>query len=66
MTTLQKDSERPLKIATIFSFAANEEQSAIGEILDETFEPSAMDSSAGMAILFLTKIIKCKNQVLVI
>lgn len=46
LTTLQKDSERPLKIATIFSFAANEEQSAIGEILDETFEPSAMDSSA--------------------
>ncbi|MEG0492921.1 MAG: type I restriction endonuclease subunit R, partial [Clostridia bacterium] len=44
--TLQKDSERPLKIATIFSFAANEEQRAIGEILDETFEPSAMDSSA--------------------
>ncbi|MER2010621.1 MAG: type I restriction endonuclease subunit R, partial [Psychrobacillus sp.] len=35
-----------LKIATIFSFAANEEQTAIGEILDETFEPSAMDSSA--------------------
>lgn len=46
LTTLQKDSEKPLKIATIFSFAANEEQSAIGEILDETFEPSAMDSSA--------------------
>jgi len=46
LTTLQKDSERPLKIATIFSFAANEEQSSIGEILDETFEPSAMDSSA--------------------
>ena len=46
LNKLQKDSERPLKIATIFSFAANEEQSAIGEILDETFEPSAMDSSA--------------------
>lgn len=43
---LQKETERPLKIATIFSFAANEEQSAIGEILDETFEPTAMDSSA--------------------
>ncbi len=43
---LQKDSEKPLKIATIFSFAANEEQSAVGEILDETFELSAMDSSA--------------------
>ncbi|MBP2026532.1 type I restriction enzyme R subunit [Acetoanaerobium pronyense] len=46
LNNLQKDSEKPLKIATIFSFAANEEQSAIGEILDETFEPSAMDSSA--------------------
>lgn len=42
----QKDSEKPLKIATIFSYAANEEQSAIGEIVDENFEPSAMDSSA--------------------
>ncbi len=46
LNNLQKDRARPLKIATIFSFAANEEQSAIGEILDETFEPSAMDSSA--------------------
>ena len=46
LNNLQKDSEKPLRIATIFSFAANEEQSAIGEILDETFEPSAMDSSA--------------------
>lgn len=43
---LQKDSEKPLKIATIFSFASNEEQSSIGEILDETFEPSAMNQSA--------------------
>ncbi|WP_044480118.1 type I restriction endonuclease subunit R [Paenibacillus antibioticophila] len=43
---LQKGSSNPLKIATIFSFAANEEQTAIGEILDESFEPSAMDSSA--------------------
>jgi len=43
---LQKGKERPLKIATIFSFAANEIQDAIGDIEDETFEPSAMDSSA--------------------
>lgn len=42
----QKDSDRPLKIATIFSFAANEEQSAAGDIPDENFEPSAMDLSA--------------------
>ena len=46
LNRLQKDSEKPLKIATIFSFAANEEQSAIGEIPDENFEPSAMDLSA--------------------
>lgn len=46
LSNLQKDSEKPLKIATIFSFAANEEQNAIGEIVDETFEPAAMDSSA--------------------
>mgnify|MGYP000408475882 CR=1 FL=1 len=46
LKSLQKDTDRPLKIATIFSFAANEEQEAIGEILDESFELSAMDSSA--------------------
>jgi len=43
---LQKDSHKPLNIATIFSFAANEEQHAVGEILDESFELNAMDSSA--------------------
>ena len=42
----QNESEKPLKIATIFSFAANEEQSAIGEIVDESFETSAMDVTA--------------------
>ena len=43
---LQKDSDKPLKIATIFSFAANEEQATVGEILDEGFDVSAMNSSA--------------------
>ena len=43
---LQQNNEKPLKIATIFSFAANEEQNAIGDIQDETMEPTAMDSSA--------------------
>ena len=43
---LQKTSEKPLKIATIFSFAANEEQNAIGEIQDESFETNAMDKSS--------------------
>jgi type I restriction enzyme R subunit len=43
---LQKGSDKPLRVATIFSFAANEEQDAVGDILDESFEVSAMDSSA--------------------
>lgn len=46
LNELQKDSPRPLKIATIFSYAANEEQNAIGEITDESFEPTAMDVTA--------------------
>jgi type I restriction enzyme R subunit len=58
LINLQKDSDKPLKIATIFSFAANEEQSAIGEIVDETFEPSALDQSAKE---FLTKAIHDYN-----
>ena len=40
LTDLQKNSEKPLKIATIYSFAAK------GEIPDENFEPTAMDSTA--------------------
>ncbi|RYW80855.1 type I restriction endonuclease subunit R, partial [Legionella pneumophila] len=43
---LYKNKDKPLKIATIFSFAANEEQEAVGEILDESFDVSAMNSSA--------------------
>lgn len=51
LSQLQADSvyqakNKPLKIATIFSFAANEEQDAIGEIPDESFEVSALNSSA--------------------
>lgn len=41
-----KNHDKPLKIATIFSFAANEEQDAVGDILDESFDVSAMNSSA--------------------
>ena len=44
LNELQKNSEKPLKIATIYSFAANEESK--GEIPDENFEPTAMDSTA--------------------
>lgn len=58
LNTLQKDSPRPLKIATIFSYAANEEQNAIGDITDETFEPTAMDVSAKK---FLEKVIADYN-----
>lgn len=43
---LQEGSDKPLRIATIFSFAPNEEQDAIGDIVDESFEVSAMDSTA--------------------
>ncbi len=46
LDALQASSNKPLKIATIFSFAANEEQNAKGEILDESFDVSAMDKSA--------------------
>ena len=59
LNNLQKGSDKPLKIATIFSFAANEEQNAVGEIADETFETSAMDSSAKE---FLTSAIKDYNE----
>lgn len=58
LNRLQQGNEKPLKIATIYSFAANEEQNAIGEIVDETFEPTAMDSSAKE---FLTKAINDYN-----
>ena len=43
---LQSAVKNPLKIATIFSFAANEEQDAIGDITDESFEVEAMNSTA--------------------
>ena len=43
---LQSAVKNPLKIATIFSFAANEEQDAIGDIEDESFEVEAMNSTA--------------------
>jgi len=46
LKNLQAGSNKPLNIATIFSFAANEEQEAVGDILDESFELTAMDSSA--------------------
>lgn len=38
--------DKRLTVATIFSFTANEAQDAIGDIADESFEISAMNSSA--------------------
>jgi type I restriction enzyme R subunit len=46
LNKLQANSDKPLRIATIFSFAANEEQKAVGEIQDENFDVSAMNSTA--------------------
>ena len=42
----QVDCAHPLRVATIFSFAPNEEQSAQGELSDESLEPSAIDQSS--------------------
>ena len=42
----QARREHPLRVATIFSFAPNQEQSARGELSDESLEPSAMDQSS--------------------
>jgi type I restriction enzyme R subunit len=43
---LQQGSNKPLKVATIFTFAPNEEQGAVGDILDESFDVADMSSSA--------------------
>jgi len=51
--------EKRLKVATIYSFAANEERDAIGDIPDENFEPSAMESTAKE---FLDKVISDYND----
>lgn len=50
--------EKRLKIATIYSFAPNEEQRAIGEIYEENFDISAMEMSAKE---FLNKVITDYN-----
>lgn len=52
--------EKRLKIATIFSFAANEEPSSLGEIEEEGFETTAMNSTAKE---FLKKVIDDYNNV---
>lgn len=42
----QQGAETPLRIATIFSFAPNEKQSAAGDVAEEGFDPTAMDQSS--------------------
>ena len=56
----QKDSEKPLKIATIFSYAANESQVAIGEIDDESFSPADLADISSKE--FLSSCIDDYNQ----
>lgn len=56
---LQEKSEKKLTIATIFSFAANENQNVIGDIEDESFEPTALDYSAKE---FLTRAMNDYNK----
>lgn len=51
--------EKRLKIATIYSFAANEEKNIVGEIQDENFEPSALNLTAKE---FLEKAIEDYNN----
>lgn len=46
LNALQQGVDKPLRIATIYSYAPNEEQEAKGSISDETVDPSALDSSA--------------------
>ncbi|SCC19002.1 type I restriction enzyme, R subunit [Gilliamella bombicola] len=43
---LQEGANQPLKIATIFSYSANEEQDAQGNFADESFETDALNQSA--------------------
>lgn len=45
LNELQAGADKPLKIATIYSFAANGEQNPIGDIQDESFDVSAMNTS---------------------
>ena len=46
LNTLQQAIDKPLRIATIFSFAANEEQNGVGDIQDEGFDVSTMNTTA--------------------
>ena len=56
----QAGRDKPLKIATIFSFAANEAQSAIGEIDDENFTPNDLPDLSSKE--FLSRCVDDYNQ----
>ncbi|HEM6156514.1 TPA: type I restriction endonuclease subunit R [Streptococcus suis] len=56
----QVGREKPLKIATIFSFAANEAQVAIGEIDDENFTPNDLPDLSSKE--FLSRCVHDYNQ----
>ncbi len=58
---LQAGSDKPLKIATIFSYSANEEQNAAGDILDESFDASDMGRMDDSAKEFLSAAISDYN-----
>lgn len=47
----QSGLENPLKIATIFSYAPNEEQASLGDIIDETFDPVNMTDNSNKEFL---------------
>ena len=59
LNKLQPDGEKRLKIATIFSFAPNEKQDAVGEISDESFDDITKDRTAKE---FLDKVINDYND----
>ena len=59
LNALQADGEKPIRIATIFSFAANEEQDAIGDIPDETLDTSTISTTSKE---FLTAVIDDYNR----
>lgn len=59
LNKLQEGVEKPLNIATIFSFSQNEAQKVKGDIEEEGFEASAMDTNSKE---FLMKVIDDYNN----
>lgn len=57
---LQNGNDKPLKVATIFSFAANEAQNAVGEIQDELLDISSINATSKE---FLSNVISEYNEI---